>query len=158
MADSVVPALKKTLSFFRSSRSLPLTLFCPMPIVRRKDREHLFVRKENEVSGILKELLKQKHSALHASSAVRVCQLLCTAHLETFKVQVLTNNLGYRRPMNTRLPWLSHGQSRMSAACPIDSGLIHKLSQRFLQCGHKLMVKVNKQKNSDTKNLYYNFA
>jgi len=28
MADLAMPALKKTLSFFRSSRSLPLTLFC----------------------------------------------------------------------------------------------------------------------------------
>jgi len=73
--------------------------------VRWSDQEHLFVRKENKVSGILRELLKQKLSALHASSAVRVCQLLCTAPLETFQMQVLTNNLGYRRPMNIRLPW-----------------------------------------------------
>jgi len=69
-----------------------------LPIVRRIDREHLFVRKENKVSGILREHLKQKLSALHASSAVRVCQLRCTFHM-----QVFTNNLGHRRPMNTRL-------------------------------------------------------
>jgi len=73
-------------------------------IVMRSDREHLFGRKENKVSGILRELLKQKLSALHASSAVRVCQLLCTAPLETFQMQILTNNLGHRPPMNTRLP------------------------------------------------------
>jgi len=72
-----------------------------LPIVRQSDREHLFVRKENKVSGILRELLKQKLSALHA---VCVCQLLCMAPLETFQMQVLTNNLEYRRPMNTRLP------------------------------------------------------
>jgi len=76
-----------------------------LPIVRWNDREHLFVRKENKVSGILRELLMQKLSALHASSAVRVCQLLCTAPLETFQTQVLTNNLGHRQPMNTCLPW-----------------------------------------------------
>jgi len=76
-----------------------------LPIVRRSDRKHhLFVCKENKVSGMLRELLKQKLSALHASSAVRVSQLLCTAPLEIFQVQVLTNNVGYRRPMNTRLP------------------------------------------------------
>jgi len=34
--------------------------------------------------------------------SVRVCQLLCTAPLETFQTQVLTNNPGHRRPMNTR--------------------------------------------------------
>jgi len=75
-----------------------------LPIVRRSDQEHLFVRKENKVSGILQELLKKKLSALHASSADSVCQLLCTAPLETFQMQVLTNNLGYRRPMNTHFP------------------------------------------------------
>ena len=103
MADRTVSALKKTLSFFfRSSRSLPLTLFCRL--LGEVTNDTFFVRKENKVSGILRELLKQKLSALHASSAVRVCQLLCTAPLETFQMQVLTNNLGYRRPMNTRLP------------------------------------------------------
>jgi len=102
MADRTVPALKKTLSFFRSSRSLPLTFFCRLSGEWWSDQEHLF---ENKVSGILRELLKQKLSALHVSSAVRVCQLLCTAPLETFQMQVLTNNLGCGRPMNTRLPW-----------------------------------------------------
>jgi len=75
-----------------------------LPIVRKSDRKHLFICKENKVSGILQELLKQKLSTLHASSAVRVCQLLCTAPLETFRTQVFTNNLGYRRPINVRLP------------------------------------------------------
>ena len=92
--------------FFRSSRSLPLTLFCRLSGEVTKDT--LFVRKENKVSGILRELLKQKFSALHASSTVRVCQLMCTAPLETFHKDVLscfTNNLGQRRPMNTRHPW-----------------------------------------------------
>ena len=76
-----------------------------LPIVRWRNWEHLFVRKENKVSGILRELLKQKLSVLHASSAVRVCQLLCMAPLETFQMQICTNNPGPRRPMNTRLPW-----------------------------------------------------
>ena len=53
-------------------------------------------------------------------------------------------------------PVISHGQSCGSAACPLDSGLNHQLSQRFLQCGHKLIVKVNKQKNSDKENPIYN--
>ena len=61
-----------------------------LPIVTGSDREHLFVLKEYEVSGVLREVLKQKLSSLHASSAVRVCQLLCTAPLETFQMQVLT--------------------------------------------------------------------
>jgi len=55
--------------------------------------------------NLLRELLKQKVSALYAISAVRVCQLLCTAPLETFKMQVHTNNPGQRRPMNTHLLW-----------------------------------------------------
>jgi len=103
VADRAVPALKKTLSFFfRSSRSLPLTLFCRLS--GEVTDNTFFLRKENKVSGILWELLKQKLSALHASSAVCVCQLLCTAPLETFQKQVLTSNLGHRRPINTCLP------------------------------------------------------
>jgi len=90
-----------------------------LPIVRWSHREHLCVPKENKVSGRLQELLKQKLSALHASSTVRVCQHLCTAPLETIQTQVLTNNLGQRRPM------ISHGQSCGSAACILDLGLNH---------------------------------
>jgi len=58
--------------------------------------ENTFLSVKKTVTGILRELLRQKLSALNASSAVRVCQLLCTAPLETFQMQVLTNNLGYR--------------------------------------------------------------
>jgi len=76
-----------------------------LPSVRWSNREHLFIHKENEASGRLREILKQKLSALHASSAVRVCRLLCTAPLETFQMHVLTNNPGQTRPMNTCLPW-----------------------------------------------------
>jgi len=79
--------------------SAPLVL----PIVTWSDREHLFVRKEYKVSGRLREVLKQKLSALHASSTVRVCQLLCTAPLETFQKQVLTKNPEHRWLTNTRL-------------------------------------------------------
>jgi len=74
-------------------------------IVRWSDREHLFVHKENKVSGILWELLKQKLSTLHVSSAVRVCQLLCTAPIERFQMHVLTNNPRHRLPMNSHLLW-----------------------------------------------------
>jgi len=106
-ADRAVPTPKKTLSFFfRSFRSLPLTLFCRLSGVGYKGPRtpFRFACKENKVSGILRELLKQRLSVLHASSAVRVCQLLCTAPLETLQMQVFKNNLGQRRPMNTRLP------------------------------------------------------
>ena len=72
---------------------------------RWSDQEHLFARIENKVSGILWELLKQKLNVFHANSAVRVCQLLCTARtLETFQMQVFTTNPGHRWPMNTLLP------------------------------------------------------
>ena len=95
-ADRAVSAPKKMLNFlFRSSRSLPLTLFCRLS--REATENTYFDRKENKVSGILRGLLKQKLSVLHASSAVRVCQLLCTAPLETFQTQVFTNNPGQRR-------------------------------------------------------------
>jgi len=60
-------------------------------------KRHLFVHKENKVSGTLWELLKQKLSVLRASNTVRarLCQFLCMAPLETFKTQVLTNyNVG----------------------------------------------------------------
>jgi len=64
------------------------------------------VKKTKSVAE-LRELLKQKLSVLHASSTVRatVCQFLCTAPLEIFQMQVLTNNPGHRRPMNTRILW-----------------------------------------------------
>jgi len=123
-----------------------------LQIVRRSDRKHLFVRKENKVSGILRELLKQKLSALYASSAVRVCQLLCTAPLETFQTQTIFDTddrwIPVFRDISGTVVWL----------CGLSSWLNTKsltLSQRFLQCGHKLMVKVNKQKNSDRENLIY---
>jgi len=73
--------------------------------VRWSNWEHFFVHKEDKVNGGLRELLRQKLSALHASSAVRICQLLCTAPLETCQTQVLTNNPGHRRPTNTCLLW-----------------------------------------------------
>ena len=91
-ADRAVPVPKETLSFFRSSRMLPLTSFCRLS---GEATENTFSPvKKTIVSGILRELLNQKLSVLHASSAVRVCQLLCTAPLETFQMQVFTNNLG----------------------------------------------------------------
>jgi len=71
-----------------------------LPIVRWSDREHLFVRKEYKVSGRLRELLKQKLSALHASCTVRVCQLLCTAPLETFQMQVIRNTVDWWIPVS----------------------------------------------------------
>ena len=80
-----------------------------LPIVRWSDRGHLFALKEHKVSGRQREVLKQNLSALHASSTVGLCQLLCTVPLKTFQMQVHTNNLGYRRPMNTRLPWYLTG-------------------------------------------------
>jgi len=74
VAARAVPALKKTLVyFFRCSRSLPLTLFCRLS---GEATENTFSFVKKKVSGILQEFLKQKLSALHASSAVRVCQLL----------------------------------------------------------------------------------
>jgi len=87
-------------------------------IVRWSDQEHLFVLKEYKVSGRLREVSKQKLSTLHASSTVRVCQLLCMAPLETFQTQVVTNNPEHRRLMNTRLPWYLTDS-------PLDSRLNH---------------------------------
>jgi len=78
-----------------------------LPIVGWGDQEHLFVHIEDKVRVRLRELQKQKLSALRASSTVRICQLLCTAPLETFQMQVLTNNPGHRRPMNTHLRHIS---------------------------------------------------
>ena len=97
----------------------------------------------------MRELLKQKLSTLHASSTVRICRLLCTVTLE---MHVLTNNLGYRRSMNIRLPlYLMDSPVGLRPVL-----LVNDSSQRFLQCGYKLTVKVNKQKNNDTENLIYN--
>jgi len=69
-ADCTVPAPKKTLSFFfRSSRSLPLTLFCRLS---DEATENTFssVKKtkslKSKSKNILRELLKQKLSVLRA--------------------------------------------------------------------------------------------
>ena len=51
---------------------------------------------------------------------------------------------------------ISHGQSCGSAACPLDSGTKSLTVATFSSVRYKLMVKVNKQKNSDTENLIYN--
>jgi len=71
-------------------------------------------------------------------------------------MQVLTNNLGHKRPMNVCLPW--YLTDRLMWVCGLSSWLRIKslLSQLFLQCGHKFMVKINKQNKSDTENLIYN--
>jgi len=76
-----------------------------------------FCRKEDKVSGRLRELLKQNLSAFHASSTVRVCQLLCTAPFETFQTQVLT----VIRDTDDRWMRVICG----SAACSLDSTLNH---------------------------------
>jgi len=83
-----------------------------------------FCRKEDKVSGRLRELLKQNLSAFHASSTVRVCQLLCTAPFETFQTQVLT----VIRDTDDRWMPVSRvisGTACGSAACPLDSTLYH---------------------------------
>jgi len=122
-----VPTMKKTLSFFTSSRSLPLTLFCWLSD-EVTENTFLSVKKTKSVSYCGNFwVLKQKYSSLHASITVRVYLLLYTAPLETFQMHVLTNNPGHIRPMNKTYPSpaISHGQSCGSAACPLDSGLNH---------------------------------
>jgi len=122
-AGRALPALKTMLSFFcRSSCSLPPTLLCRLS---GEETENTFSSvKENKVSGILRKLLKQKLSTLHASSAVCICQLLCTALLETFQMHVLTNNPGQTTDEYPS-PVISHGQSCGFVVCPLDSGLNH---------------------------------
>jgi len=86
---------------FRSSRSPPMTLFCQLS---GEVTENTFLSVKKAKSVAYCRTSEAELSALHASRAVRVCQLLCKLPLETFKMQVLTNNPGHRRPMNTRLP------------------------------------------------------
>ena len=71
----------------------------------------MFSSVKKTVSGRLRELVKQKLSALHESSEVRVCQLLCTVPLKTFQAQVLTNNPGTDRTDEYPSLVISHGQS-----------------------------------------------
>jgi len=68
VADLAVPTLKKKAKLLQKFPQSATDFV--LPIVRWSDREHLFIRQENKVSGILQELLKQKLSMLHASSAV----------------------------------------------------------------------------------------
>ena len=98
-------ALKKTLSFFfRSSRSLPLTLFCRSSGAVTKNT-FLSVKKTKSLAYCGNFWSRSLARFMRAAQFASVCQLLCTAPLERFQMQVLTNNLGYRRPMNIRLPW-----------------------------------------------------
>jgi len=57
VADRAVPALKKTLNFFRSSRSLPLTLFCQLFNCMLR---HSFVPSDFRF-GSIEPVLKDKH-------------------------------------------------------------------------------------------------
>jgi len=78
VADRAVPVLKKTLSFFfRNSRSLPLTLFCRLS---GEVTENTLLPVKNKVSGILRKLLKQKLSALHATCEQRSSRLSAPVH------------------------------------------------------------------------------
>jgi len=65
--------------YARKCKQIAFWVHGRLPIVRWSDQEHLFVLKVYKVSGRLREVLKQKLSALHASSTVRVCQLMCIA-------------------------------------------------------------------------------
>ena len=110
-----------------------------LPIVRWSDREHLFVHKENKVSGILRELLKQKLSALHAHFAsVSSCARRLLKHFRYKSLQVIWDTddrwMSVSRDISRTVLW----------ACGLSSWLRTKsLSRRFLQCGHKLIVKVS---------------
>jgi len=73
----------------------------------------LFVIKEYRVSGRLREVLKQKLSALHASSTVRICQLLCMAPLKHFRcksLQIIRNTddwwIPISRGISRTVPWV----------------------------------------------------
>jgi len=142
------------------------TDFVP-PIVRWSDREHLFIRKENEVSGIycgkfwswsLVRFMREAQFASVSSCARRLlkhfrCKIFASPHKQS-ETQTTDE---YPPPM------ISRGQSCGSAACFVDSWLNSELSQHFLKCGHKLMVKVNKYKNSSgdeiaNVNFFYNIA
>jgi len=92
-ADRAVPAPKKTLSFFfRSSRSLPLTLFCRLP-VEATENTFSSVKKTKSVAYCGNFWSRSLACFMRAaSSTVRVYQRLCTAPLEIFQTQVFTNN------------------------------------------------------------------
>jgi len=99
-------------------------------------------------------------SEAEASCEQRSSRLSAHVHmapLETFQIQIITNNLVPTRPMSTRLPWyVTDSPVGLRLVIALDSGTTSLTVSTFSSCSHKLMVKVNKQKNSDTENLIYN--
>ena len=70
--------VKKTLSFFfRSSHSLPLTLFCRLS---GEETENTFSFVKKIVGGRLRKLLKQKLSTFHANNMHSCSRLSAPVH------------------------------------------------------------------------------
>jgi len=154
VADRAMPTLKKMLSlFFRSSCCLPLTLFCRLS-GEVTENTFLYVKKTKSVAycGNFwgRSLAHFMRAAQFAS--VSSCARHLLKHFRRESIQIIWDTDDWwilvSRDISRTILWF----------CGLSSysGLNHWLSQRFLQCWHKLMVKVNKQNNSDTENVIYN--
>jgi len=134
VADSAVPALRKTLIlFFRSSRSLPLTLFCWLS---GEVTENTFssLNKTQSVaycgnfwSRNLARFMRAARFACVGSCARRLMK-----HFRCKSLQIIWDT-------NDRWMSVSHDISRTdscgSAACPLDSELNHYCLNFFFSAG-----------------------
>jgi len=153
MVDHAVPTLKKTLSFFfRSSCSLPLTLFCRLS-GKVTENTFLSVKKTKSVACCGNFWNRSLAHFMRAAqfTSVSSCARRLLKHCRCKFVQIVWDTDDRWIPVSCDISW------SVLWVCGLSSWLRTKsLSQRFLQCGHKLMVKVNKQKNSDMENLICN--
>jgi len=123
-----------------------------LPIVRWSDQEHLFVRKENKSvaycgnfwSRSLARFMRATQFASVSSCARRLFK-----YFRCKSLQIIWDTddrwMSVSRDISRTVLWV----------CGLSSWLRTKslTVSTFFQCGHKLMVKVNKQKDSDTENL-----
>jgi len=122
VADRAVTALKKTLSFFRSSCSLPLTLFCRLS-GEVTENAFLSIKKTKSVaycrnfwSRSLARFMQAVQFACIGSCARRLLK-----HFLCKFLQITWDTDDCWVPISCDISWKSCG----SAACPLDSGLNH---------------------------------
>jgi len=108
VADRAVPALKKTLSFFfRSSRSLPLTLFCRLS---GEVTENIFlsVKKAKSVDFWSRSLARFKRAAQFASVSSYARRLL--KHFRCKSLQIISDTddrwIPVFREISRRVLWV----------------------------------------------------
>jgi len=125
LADRAGPTLKKTLSFFfRSSRSLPLTLFCRCRLSGEiTENTFLSIKKTKSMAYCGNFWSRSLACFMRAEqfASVSSCARRLFKHFRCKSLQIIWYTDDRWIPISSD----SRGQCCVSAVCPLDSGLNH---------------------------------